>query len=230
MKSESDEVEPPSKQIQDEETDTVVQTKDDFSLVVELWRVGSTSGGLDMPQPGYQSIDVMCITDEETRTIAETLESFREAEDPAVIDSTRTPPGEAVHFEGTGLMDNIRNSTRRKKKFCSHLIMQQMAVNTPGSSITAAPIQHVPWAKVVTEDLINFQLRWGSPNTLMVAASDTGRRVMSQFTSSHGRGETTSEKNEPQPPLESRTLADITGSTGGGSGGAARGMVKNHTT
>ena len=31
--------------------------------------------------------------------------------------------------------------------------------------------------------------------------SDTGRRVMSQSTSSHGKGETTSEKNEPQPHL-----------------------------
>ena len=142
--SESDEVEPPSKQIQDEETDMVPQTKDDFSLVVELRRVGSTSGGVDMPQPGYQSIDVMCITDEETRTTAETLKLFREAEDPTVIDGTRTPPGEAAHFEGIGLMDNIRNSTRRQNKFCSHSIMQQMAVNTPTSSITGVPIQHIP--------------------------------------------------------------------------------------
>ena len=57
----------------------------------------------------------------------------------------------------------------------------------------------------------------------MVAASDTGWRVMSQSTSSHGKGETTSKKNELQPPLESRALANITGSTSGGSGGAARG-------
>ena len=159
MKSESDEVEPPSKQIQDKETDTVAQTKDDFSPVVKLRRVGSTSGGVDMLQPGYQSIDVMCITDEETRTTAETLKSFREAGDPAVIDGTRTPHREATHFEGTGLMDNIRNSTRKQKKFCSHLITQQMAVNTPASSITAVPIQHIPQAKVVAEDLINLQSR-----------------------------------------------------------------------
>ena len=112
-----------------------------------------------MPQPGYQSVDVMCITDEETRTTAKTLESSREAEDSAVIDSTRTPPGEAAHFEGTGLMDNIRNSTGRQKNFCSHPITQQMAVNTPASSITAVPIQHVPEAKAVTEDLINLQSR-----------------------------------------------------------------------
>ena len=163
------------------------------------------------------------ITDEETRTAAKTLESFREAEDPAVIDGTRTPPGEAAHFKGTSLMDTIRNSARRQKKFHSHLIMQQMAVNTPASSITAVPIQHIPWAKVFAEDLINLQSRWGSPNALVVAASDTGQRVMSQSTNGHGKGETASEKNKPQPPLESRALADITGSTGGGSGGAARG-------
>ena len=50
--------------------------------------------------------------------------------------------------------------------------------------------------------------------------------MMSQSTSSHGKGKTTSEKNEPWPPLESRALADITGSTGGGSGGAAGGDGK----
>ena len=141
MKSESDEVEPPLKQIQDEDTDMVAQIKNDFSPVVELRRVGSTSGGVDMPRPGYQSIDVMCITDEETRTTAKTLKSFREAEDPTVIDSTRTPPGEAAHFKGTGLMDNIRNSARRQKKFHSHLIMQQMAVN-----IQLVPLQLFPFS------------------------------------------------------------------------------------
>ena len=191
--------------------------------MVKLERVGPTSRGVDMPQPGYQSIDMMCITDEETRTAAETLESFREAEDPAVIDGTRTPPGEAAHFEGTGLMGNMRNSSRRQKKFHSQLIMQQMAVNTPASSITAVPIQHIPWAKVVTEDLFNLQSRWGSPNVLVVAASDTRRRVTCQSTSSHGKGKTASKKNEPWPPFESRALAYITGRTGDGSGGAAEG-------
>ena len=158
MKSESNKVEPPLKQIQHKETDMVAQTKDDFSPVVELGRVGSTSQGVDMPQPGYQSIDVTFITDGETRTTAKTLESFREAEDPTVINSTRTPPGEAAHFEGTGLMDNIRSFTRRQKTFCSHPIMQQIAV------------KHVLWAKVVTEDLINLQSRRCSPNALVVAA------------------------------------------------------------
>ena len=64
----------------------------------------------------------------------------------------------------------------------------------------------------------------------MVAAGDTGKRVMSQSTSNHGKGETASEKNEPRPPLETRALADITGSTGGESGGAARGDGEEPTT
>ena len=159
----------------------------------------------------------------ETRTVAEALQSLREAEGPTVINGTKTPPGEAAHYEGTGLMDNIRNSIRRQKKFCSHPITQQIAVNTPASSITAVLIQHVPWAKVVAEDLINLQSRQGLPNALVMTASDTGMRVTSKLTSSHGKGKTAGSKNEPQPPSESRALTDITGSTGDGSGGAAGG-------
>ena len=51
MKSESDEVDPPSKQIQDEKTDMVAQTKDDFSLVIELEMVASCmSSHCDAPK------------------------------------------------------------------------------------------------------------------------------------------------------------------------------------
>ena len=91
--------------------------------------------------------------------------------------------------------------------------MQQVTVDTPASSITAVPIQHVPWAKVIAEDLINPQSRPGSPNTLVMAASE--------LTGSHGRGGR-SGKREPQPPPESRALTDITGSTPSGSCVVAR--------
>ena len=101
----------------------------------------------------------------------------------------------------------------KKKGTHCHCIMQQVTADTPASSITAVPIQHVPLAKVIAEDLINLQLRLGSPNTLVMAASES--------TSSHGRGGR-SGKREPQPPSESRTLADITRSTGSGSGVVAR--------
>ena len=55
-----------------------------------------------------------------------------------------------------------------------------------------------------------------------MAASNTGWMVTSELTSSHGKGGTASGKREPQPPPESRALADITGSTGSGNGVAAR--------
>ena len=208
MKSEGEEVNPSLKQTQDKETGAAAQTEDDLSLVVKLKRVHPTSSGVDTPQQGHQYV-----TDKETRTAATALELLQETEDPTATDGTQTPPGEAAHFEGTGLMDNIRNSLKKKKGTHSHWTLQQVTVDTPASSITAVPIQHVPWAKVIAEDLINLQLRLGSPNTLVMAASES--------TSSCGRGGR-SGKREPRPPSESRALADITGSTGSGSGVAAR--------
>ena len=203
-KSEGEEVDPSSKQTQDEETGAAAQTKDDLSPVVELKRVHPTSGGVDTPQQGHQYI-----TDEETRTATMALELLWETEDPAATDGTQTPPGEEAHFEGTGLIDNIRNSLKRKKGTHSHRTMQQATADTPASSITAVPIQHVPQAKVIAADL-NLQLRPGSPNTLVMAASE--------LTGSCGRS---GKREPPWPPSESRALADITGSTGSGSGVAA---------
>ena len=114
-----------------------------------------------------------------------------ETEDPAATDSPQTPPGETAHFKGTGLMVNIRSSPKKKKGTHSHQTMQQVTVDTPASSITAIPIQHIPQAKVIAEDLINLQLRLGSPNALVMAASE--------LTSSNGRGGR-SGKREPWPP------------------------------
>ena len=196
MKSESEEVNSPLKQTQDEETGAAAQTEDDFSPVVELKRVHSTSCGVDIPQQGHQFV-----IDEETRTAATALELLQETEDPTATDGIKTQPGEAAHFEGTGLMDNIRNSLRQKKGSHSHWTMQQVTADTPASSITAVPIQHIPQAKVIAEDLIILQSRPGPPNTLVMAASG---------------------KREPCPPPESRALADITGGLGSGSGVAAR--------
>ena len=163
---------------------------------------------MDTPQQGHQYI-----TDEETRTATMALELLPETEDPTATDGTKTPPGEAAHFEGTGLMDNIRSSLKKKKGTHSHQTMQQVTADTSASSITAVPIQHIPRAKVIAEDLINLQSRLGSPNTLVMAVSES--------TSSHGRGGRSC-KRELQPPPESRALTDITKSTGSGSGVAAR--------
>ena len=147
-----------------------------------------------MPQQGHQYV-----TDKGTRTAAAALELLWETEDPAATDGTQTPPDKAAHFEGTCLMDNIRNSFKKKKGTYSHQTMQHVTADTPASSITALSIQHVPWAKVIVEDLINPQSRLGSPNTLVMAASE--------LTSSHGRGGRSGNR-EPRPPSESRTLAD----------------------
>ena len=141
---------------------------------------------MDTPQQGHPYI-----TDKDTRTAATAFELLWETEDAAATEGTQTPPGEAAHFKGTGLMDNIRSSLKKKKGTHSHHIMQQVTVDTPASSITAVPIQHIPQAKVIAEDLINLQSRPGSPNTLVMAASE--------LTSSCGRGGR-SGKREPWPP------------------------------
>ena len=206
-KSEDEEVNPSSKQTQDEEIGATAQSEDDLSPVIILKRVHHTSGEVDTPQQGHQYV-----TDKETRTATMALELLWETEDPAAADGTQTPPGEAAHFEGTGLMDNIRSSLK-KKETRSHWTMQQVTADTPASSFTVVSIQHIPWANVIAEDLINLHSRPGLPNTLVVAAGES--------TSSHGTGGR-SGKREPQPPPESRVLTDITRSTGSVSGVAAR--------
>ena len=110
-------------------------------------------------------------------------------------------------------MDNIRSSLKKKKGTHSHCTALQVTEDDPASSITAGPIQHVPWAKVIAEDLINLQLRLGSPNTLVMTASE--------LTSSLCR-DGRSGKREPWPHPELRALTDITGSTPRASGMAAR--------
>ena len=117
---------------------------------------------MDTPQQGPQYV-----TDEETRTATASLELLWETEDPAATDGIQTPLGEEAHFEGTDQMDNIRSSLKKKKGTHSHHTMQQVTADAPASSITAVPIQHIPWAKVIAEDLINLQSRPGSPNTLV---------------------------------------------------------------
>ena len=207
IKSEGEEVDPSLKQTQDKETGATAQSEDDLFPIVKLKRVPPTSGGVDTPNK------VTSITDEETRTATTALELLWETEDPAAMDGTQTPPGEAAHFKGMGLMDNIRSSLKKKKGTHSHHTMQQVTADAPASSITAVPIQHILQAKVIAEDLINLQLRPGSPNTLVMTASE--------LTSSHGRDDR-SDKREPWPPQELRALTNITRSTPSESGMAAR--------
>ena len=126
-KSEGEEVDPSSKQTQDEETGAAAQSKDDLSPVVKLKRVNPVSGGVNTPQQGHQYV-----TDEKTRTAATALELLWETEDPAATDGTQTPPSEAVHFEGTGLMDNIRELSQEKEG--NSLSLHHAASNSGHSS------------------------------------------------------------------------------------------------
>ena len=47
--------------------------------------------------------------------------------------------------------------------------MQQMTADVPTSSMMSIPVKTVLRVKVMVDDLINFQSRPGSPNTLMAA-------------------------------------------------------------
>ena len=118
MKSEGEEVDRSLNQTQDEETGATAQSEDDLSPVVKLKGVHPTYGGMDTSQQGHQYI-----TGKETRTATAALELLWEIKDPAATDSTQTPPGEAAHFKGTDLMDNIWSSFKKKKGTHSHHTM-----------------------------------------------------------------------------------------------------------
>ena len=92
-------------------------------------------------------------------------------------DPNKSPPEEEAYFGGSGLMDQICNSQRRKKGPQSHQTMQQMTVDAPTSSMISVPIRTVPRAKVMADDLVNFQSRPDSPNTLMAAIKGIGSKT-----------------------------------------------------
>ena len=74
-------------------------------------------------------------------------------------------------------MDHIHNSQRRKKGQQSHQTMQQMTADAPTSSMISVSIRTVPQAKVMADDLVNFQSRPGSLNTLMAAIKGIGSKT-----------------------------------------------------
>ena len=74
-------------------------------------------------------------------------------------------------------MDHICNFQRRKKAQQSHQTVQQMTANAPTSSMISIPIRTVLQAKVMADNLVNFQLRPGSPNTLMAAIKGIGSKT-----------------------------------------------------
>ena len=93
-------------------------------------------------------------------------------------DPNKSPPEEEAYFGGSGLMDHIRNSQRRKKGQQSYQTVQQMTADALTSSMISVPIRTVLWAKVMADDLVNFQSRQGSPNTLMAAIKGIGGKTL----------------------------------------------------
>ena len=92
-------------------------------------------------------------------------------------------------------MDHIYSSQKRKKELQSHQTMQQMTADTPTSSMISVPIRTVLRAKVMADDLVNFQSRPGSPNTLMAAIRGIGGKVSG--TDGTGKDEVRHGKKQP---------------------------------
>ena len=106
-------------------------------------------------------------------------------------------------------MDHIRSSQKRKKGLQSHQTVQQMTADAPTSSMISIPIRTVLQAKVMVNDLVNFQLRPGSLNPLMAAIKGTGGKTSG--TDGTRKDELKHGKKQPRPPDTTRVLMEITG-------------------
>ena len=84
-----------------------------------------------------------------------------------------------------------------------------MTADAPTSSMISIPIRTVPWAKVMVDDLVNFQSRPGSPNSLMAATKGNGGKTSG--TDGTGKDELRHGRKQPQPPDGTRLLMEITG-------------------
>ena len=84
-----------------------------------------------------------------------------------------------------------------------------MTANAPTSSMISVPIRTVSWAKVMADDLVNFQSRLGSMNTLMAAIKGVGGKTSG--TDGTMKDEVRHGKKQPQPLDATRALMEITG-------------------
>ena len=87
-----------------------------------------------------------------------------------------------------------------------------MTTDMPASSMMSVSIKTVPRAKVMVDDLVNFQSRPGSPNTLMAAIKGTGGKTSG--TDGTGKDESKHGKKQPRPQDATRVLMEITGEVG----------------
>ena len=116
---------------------------------------------------------------------------------------------EEAYIGGSGLMNHIRNSQKRKKGLQSHQTMQQMTANALTSPMISVLIRTVLQAKVMADDLVNFQSRPGSLNTLMAAIKGIGGKTSG--TDGTRKDEVRHGKKQPQSPDATRVLMEITG-------------------
>ena len=176
--------------------------EDESSQAIKPEKVQSTPVEADISNQGHQSWQYT--TDEKTRVATKTLELLQGTNDPY-----ESPPKEEAYFGGLGLMDHIHSSQKRKKGLQSHQTMQQITADAPTSSMISVPIRTVPLAKVMVDDLVNFQLRPGSLNTLMAAIKGIGGKTSG--TDGTGKDESRHGKKQPLPPDATRALMEITG-------------------
>ena len=104
-------------------------------------------------------------------------------------------------------MDHICSSQKRKKGLQSHQTMQQMTADVPTTSMISVPVRTVPQAKVMVDDLVNFQSRPGSPNTLMAAIRGAGGKTSG--TDGTRKDKLRHSKKQPRPPDATRVLMEI---------------------
>ena len=150
--------------------DATLQMEDESSQAIKPEKVHSTSIKTDISHQGHQSRQYT--TDEETRVATETLKLLQGTDDP-----NGPPPKEEAYFGGSGLIDHICSSQKRKKGMQFNQTVQHMTADAPTSSMISVPISTVLWTKVMADDLVNFQLRPGSPNTLMAAIKGIGGKT-----------------------------------------------------
>ena len=87
-----------------------------------------------------------------------------------------------------------------------------MTADMPTSSMMSLSIKTVLRAKVMADDLVNFQSRLGSPNTLMAAIKGTGGKTSG--IDGTKKDELKHGKKQPRPPDATRVLMEITGKVG----------------
>ena len=90
----------------------------------------------------------------------------------------------------------------KKTGLQSHQTVQQSTADIPTSSMVSVPIKTVPPAKVIINDLVNLQLRLGSPNPLMTVIKGAGGKLLRAVKLKH--------KKQPRSPDVARVLAEIT--------------------